>query len=152
MASEKDKPTRGDIPESQDQSIKSRKTQLFEDEPLDGNLATQSFAQYLKTTPPAPLAPWFNIALWALGVVVLLLFLAAIFSGRHGTPRRKASERPASASPQELALSDRVSTKFSHSTSTWNETPLFPRSHGSRLCDGASELESRVGRVSGAVL
>jgi hypothetical protein len=88
---EKEKPARRDLTEAQDQSIKARKTQLFDDEPVDESLATQSFAHYLKTTPPAPLAQWFKIMLWALGVVVLLLFFAAIMSGRHSrSTQRKA--------------------------------------------------------------
>ncbi len=92
MASEKDKPTRRELTEAQDQSIKARKTQLFDENPLDESLATQSFAHYLKSTPPAPLASWVRIALWALGAVVLLLFLAAIFSVRHWTALGKTSD------------------------------------------------------------
>lgn len=112
MASEKDKPTRRELTEAQDQSIKARKTQLFDENPLDESLATQSFAHYLKSTPPAPLASWVRIALWALGAVVLLLFLAAIFSVRHGTARGKTSDGSRDVTSSVIVLNRGIEDTF----------------------------------------
>lgn len=88
--------------EQQDQSIKARKRQLFE-EPAHGDdhPAVRPFAAYLRDTPPAPLSGGVRATLWAVGVVVVLLFLAALFLPRRPVaPRaRHGARAPAAAAP-----------------------------------------------------
>ncbi|MCA1684488.1 MAG: hypothetical protein LC745_00580 [Planctomycetia bacterium] len=85
--------------EHQDQSIKARKFQLFEgsspDDDGDGD-ALKPFSYYVGRAPAAPLTPVVKVSLWATGVLVLLLFLAAMFLPK--SRKRQAAltpERPA---------------------------------------------------------
>ena len=98
MASDKTPPTPEAL-EQQDQSIKARKVQLFEERDRAGDgLATKPFADYVKATPPAPLSPAVKASLGAVAVLVALLFLAALFfrpAPKHG--RRRHAERGVSA-------------------------------------------------------
>ena len=103
MAPEKAQ-AQGDLVEKQDHSIKARKSQLFEERKDGAGVALKPFADYLRTTPAAPVAPGLKAALWARAVVVALLFVAALLSGRGSkrpTPRR-AGGAPA-VSPARLA-------------------------------------------------
>lgn len=75
-------------PEEQDRLIREKTQQLFEDDeaPLETGLH-KTFKEYLRETPAAPVPAWINAALWAAGVLVLLLLLAALLrSGRSKTP------------------------------------------------------------------
>ena len=78
--------------EAQDRSIKARKHQLFEDDDVDHG-PRRTFAQALRETPAAPLDPVARGALWVVGVLVILLLLAAF--AKLGT--RKPKPRPAAA-------------------------------------------------------
>jgi len=90
MASDKTPPT-PEVLEQQDQSIKARKVQLFEERDRAGDgLATKPFADYVNATPPAPLSPAVKASLGAVAVLVALLFLAALFyrpAPKHGRRR-----------------------------------------------------------------
>lgn len=89
MSSEKSPPR--ETVEQQDQSIKARKHQLFE-EPDRADGAVKPFKVYLRDTPPAPLSGGVKATLWAVGAVVVLLLLAALFGGgRRSTPRTRSA-------------------------------------------------------------
>jgi hypothetical protein len=103
MATEKPPPS-GEAPEQQDQSIKARKFQLFERQQLGGAGALRPFADYVRQTPPAPMATPIKASLWALAVLVALLFLAAMFSGRGPNVRRRHASLPADRPPAVTAL------------------------------------------------
>lgn len=66
----------------QELSIRERKQLLFEaDEPAGPKADApprRPFAEYLRTTPAAPLSPAAKGSLYAVGVVVMLLFVAAL--------------------------------------------------------------------------
>lgn len=70
-----------DMVEHQDQSIKVRKSQLFEPSTQFDSPVVRPFTEYLRTTPPAPLSTTVRGVLWAVGVLVVLLFLAAMLFG-----------------------------------------------------------------------
>lgn len=59
-----------------------RPDHLFDDEPPappEGEAGgSKTFADYLRETPPAPLDPMTKAILWGVGVVVVLLMIAAI--------------------------------------------------------------------------
>jgi hypothetical protein len=90
MASEK-KPAQREAFEQQDQSIKARKHELFE-EPQTADTPTsvlKPFSVYVRDTPPAPMSKGMKATLWVLGALVVLLFLAALFfGGRRPRPGR----------------------------------------------------------------
>ena len=95
MASDKPRVSRESV-EHQDQSIKVRKSQLFEPKaPEVAPVAARPFSDYLGTTPPAPLSPGVKATLWAVGVLVALLFLTALMTaGRSTRPPKGRAERP----------------------------------------------------------
>ena len=70
--------------EHQDQSIKVRKSQLFEPTQHVEAPVIKPLAEYLMKEPPDPLTPGMKAALWTVGVVVVLLFLAAMILARTG--------------------------------------------------------------------
>ena len=79
--------------ETQEQSIKARKHQLFEaDAPAEVG-SGRPFRDFLRTTPAAPLSGLTRAALWAAGVVVALVLVAALFKTFHKPPG--AATRPA---------------------------------------------------------
>ena len=83
---------------TQEQSIKARKHQLFEDEDLPSASATPSlpFPELLRVTPAEPLAPPVKALLWGVGTVVVLLLLAALVTsgGKRKAPKPSASLAP----------------------------------------------------------
>ena len=88
-----------EVQEQQDQSIKARKYQLFEEHEQTGG-AVKPFTEYVRATPPAALSPVMKAVLWGVGALVVLLFLAAFLVGRppkHLKTRRAALslDRPA---------------------------------------------------------
>ena len=95
MASDKPPVSRESV-EHQDQSIKVRKSQLFEPKgPLGAPVAARPFADYLRAAPAAPLSPGVKATLWAVGVLVALLFLTAILTaGKSTRPSKGRAERP----------------------------------------------------------
>jgi hypothetical protein len=84
MAAEKEtKPAPREAMEPQDQSIKARKRQLFEEPQTDSAPTIKTFDAYLRETPPFGLSPGVKAALWVVGVLVVLLFLLALFGPRR---------------------------------------------------------------------
>ncbi len=68
--------------EHQDVSIKARKVELFEEPKVEEDLgARRPFAYFVRATPAAPLSPLVKAALWATGVLVVLLLLGAFILG-----------------------------------------------------------------------
>ncbi len=88
MATQKQPP--GEAHENPDQSIKARKFQLFEQVNTEGAFKAKAFAEYVKATPPAPMNPGIKAALWAVAVVVALLFLASLFGRSTPSKGRQA--------------------------------------------------------------
>ena len=81
MASEKRPP--GEAHEHTDQSIKARKGQLFEAKTsTEVTSKSKTFTECVKDTPPTPMSPAVKAALWGVAVLVVLLFLGALFGGR----------------------------------------------------------------------
>jgi hypothetical protein len=90
-------PTSRDAVEHQDQSIKVRKSQLFEAAQPAGpaTAAVKPFAEYVRETPAAPLSPGVKAWLWGVAALVALLFLAALLFGPgHRAPRHRRADRP----------------------------------------------------------
>lgn len=88
MASQKPSAAREpEAPEAQDQSIKARKSSLFEVKtgPVSVNRA---FAEYVREASPAPLSPPTKAILGAVAAVVALLFLASLLSSFRAKPAR----------------------------------------------------------------
>src|SRR5438128_5627763 len=98
MASEKP-PVPREATEQQDQSIKARKFQLFEQRTETGVVAKR-FAEYVRDTPPALLSPGVKAGLGAVAVLVVLLLLAALLV----KPPRKRHAVDASPRPTVVAL------------------------------------------------
>lgn len=79
---------------SEEQSIKSRKAQLFEaaQEPAGSTGPRKSFPEYLRETPPAPLSAGTKALLWLVGAIVVLVFLAALMRGARRPAPAPAAE------------------------------------------------------------
>ena len=96
MPPEKEKkkgPAPGEAVEQQDQSIKARKSQLFEADRDESAGTLKPFTVYLRETPAAPMSQGVKVALWALAALVVLLFLGALLSGgRRRVPARGGAE------------------------------------------------------------
>lgn len=77
--------------ESEEQSIKARKKELFQPEAAAAASSgpRKAIKEYLRDTRAMPLAPSTKAALWVAGVLVVLLFLAALLSA-SSRPRRRA--------------------------------------------------------------
>lgn len=77
----------------QDQSIKARKRLLYDEEEGDATPVapideTKPFADYLRTTPAAPMSAAIKALLGAVGLVVALLLLAAVLRMGRKSPAR----------------------------------------------------------------
>ena len=86
-------------PREQEQQIRARKTLLYEaDEgelPPTPVVPIKPFAEHLRDTPAFPLSGGTKAILWALGVVVALLLVAAL--ARSARPRAQPGARPKAA-------------------------------------------------------
>lgn len=85
-----------DDPE-QEISIRRREHELFRDhaDELSGG-PTRTFAEYLRDTPTPPMSNGVKAVLWALAVVVALLFAAALWrSTSKTTARAPRKSKPA---------------------------------------------------------
>ena len=93
--------------EHQDQSIKVRKSQLFE-EPKHEAGSTRPFSAYLKETPPAPLPAGVKAALGATAAVVVLLLLGALLFGhpRPAAGPKRADRRDAGGNNPRASAGD----------------------------------------------
>jgi hypothetical protein len=80
--------------ETQEQSIKARKHQLFEpDAPAFEVGSGRSFKDFVRTTPATPMSGLTRAALWAAGVIVALVLVAAMIKTFHRPPQ--IAPRPA---------------------------------------------------------
>ena len=80
----------------QEHSIKVRSNELYvEDTPLAPAQATKPFPVYLRETPARPLSAGIKAIFWTLGIIVALLFLAALWrvAHRHGTEAADRQDR-----------------------------------------------------------
>lgn len=84
----------------QEISIKRREGELFRRADADVQAApVKEFAEYLRETPALPLPTWAKALLWAVGVVVALLFAAALWrlqSGRTPQTTRRGAPKHSS--------------------------------------------------------
>ena len=92
---------RRNMPE-QELSIKEREQELFvePDDPSAPPTSVKPFAFYLRETPANPLSTEVKAILWAIGLVVLLLFAVAIWRAQRSPrsrPKPQASEAAATA-------------------------------------------------------
>ncbi len=84
----------------QEISIKRREHELFRSHAEDASASpAKPFADYLRETPSAPLSLWVKAGLWALSVVVAVLFAAALWRSQHRPPPQGLKKgRPKAAS------------------------------------------------------
>jgi hypothetical protein len=87
-------------PREQEQSIKARKREIFEEEEDFG--PRRPFSEYLAETEATPLTAGQKATLWGVGVLVLLLLLAALLtmpaprsSHPHNAPTKGAAPQVA---------------------------------------------------------
>ncbi len=79
---------RRDEPEQEQEiSIRQRGRELFRSDEGPAP-TTRPFEEYLRETPSAPLPTWVQALLWALAVVVVLLFAAALWRATHRVKTR----------------------------------------------------------------
>ncbi|WP_406698754.1 hypothetical protein V5E97_07695 [Singulisphaera sp. Ch08] len=80
-------------PREQEQSIKARKREIFEEEQSFG--PRKPFADYLATTEPTPLSTGQKATLWAVGALVVLLLMAALLTmpGPRSGPRTSSETK-----------------------------------------------------------
>jgi hypothetical protein len=104
MATDKTSPASREAPppEQQDQSIKARKSSLFEG-PVGTVDATRPFAEYVKVVPATPLSPGVKATLVVIAALVALLLLAALFTG-HGPKRHRGRRAEVTVARPALAL------------------------------------------------
>jgi hypothetical protein len=91
---------RRDEPKKEEEvSIRERGQELFRSD--ESPPTTRPFEEYLRETPSTPLPTWVQALLWALAVVVALLFAAALWRTihRNKAPGRKPSTPGASSAP-----------------------------------------------------
>jgi hypothetical protein len=96
------RPERRNLPE-QERSIKDREQELFveEREEPPPRPPVKPFAIYLRETPADPIVPEVKVILWVVGVVVLVVFVAALWRMQRGSRTRpRASPKPAAVSFQ----------------------------------------------------
>lgn len=92
----------------QEHSIRARSDELFLEETPVSARSSKPFKAYLRETPAQPLSPAIKALFWLIGIVVGLLFLAALWriSQRHGG-------RPtARSAPAESAMSLEAGPSF----------------------------------------
>jgi hypothetical protein len=88
------------LPE-QESSIKAREHELYvKPLPADGGQVCRPFPEYLRETPAEPLSATTKAILWIVAVLVVLVFLAAIWriTHRRNTRARDRSVPPAAES------------------------------------------------------
>jgi hypothetical protein len=95
-------------PREQEQSIRARKEQLYEEDEAPkaeaAAKATKPFEVYLREVPATPLSATTKLILWSVGAVVVLLLIVTLLrtTGRQPTAPRKA-EAPLRPAPIRLA-------------------------------------------------
>jgi hypothetical protein len=78
--------------ETQEQSIKARKNELFEEEAPVFLNSSRPFRDFLRETPAEPLSGAAKAMLWVAGVIVAVLLVAALSKSFHSSS--KAGPRP----------------------------------------------------------
>jgi hypothetical protein len=102
----------------QEQSIKARARELYVEPPRPGSgKLVKPFPVYLRETPAVPLSTSVKVVLWIVGIIVGLLFLAALWrvSYRHGPRPPTPAPRPTEGTAVRQAPADsqaRASTAF----------------------------------------
>ena len=92
----------------QEHSIRARSDELFiEDPPVFTARTSKPFKAFLRETPARPLSPALKALFWLVGIIVGVLFLAALWrvSHRHGG-------RPPTGSDAKAALPLEAGTVF----------------------------------------
>jgi hypothetical protein len=95
----------------QELSIKQRSHALFlQQDPDEGMLASKPFAVHLRETEAVPLSALTKSILWCVGIIVGLLFLAAIWRivQRHNSAPRPAAKATVSGAVSRPALESTV--------------------------------------------
>jgi hypothetical protein len=134
------------LPE-QEISIKARSHELFvESQPVEVAPPVKPFPVYLRETPAVPISGTIKAVLWMVGIIVVLLFIAAVWRLmiRHGSARPPARARVAARTgafqpllrsfslgirpphPSPLPVGERESEVFTPDFSPWGR--------GSREC------------------
>jgi hypothetical protein len=86
-----------DLPE-QEFSIKARAHEVFEEQPrTEVRKPARPFPVVLRETPAEPLSTATKVVLWMVGVIVAVLFVAALWrvTTRHGPRHQKLAAPPA---------------------------------------------------------
>jgi hypothetical protein len=90
--------------ETQEQSIKARKSELFEEEVRESEGGpARPFRAYLETTPATPLSLGIKASLWSMGVVVGLLFVAGVAGGKTRAKVPEGLVVPVNVRPSPIA-------------------------------------------------
>jgi hypothetical protein len=89
---------------TQEQSIKARKSELFDPDPDLSTGPHQSFQECLRTTPAEPLSLLLKALLWTLGTIVILLLIVALATSG---PRKPKPKKLSGFVPANSALVDR---------------------------------------------
>jgi hypothetical protein len=78
----------------QEHSIKVRSNELYvDDSPVAPEQVTKPFPVYLRETPARPLSGGIKAIFWTLGIIVALLFVAALWRvAHHQVPKRPAGK------------------------------------------------------------
>ena len=87
----------------QERSIKARAHELYVEPPLEAPAKlVKPFQAYLRETPAIPLSASTKVVLWIVGIIVAVLFLAAIWRVSHWRGRQKTPAPPPAAQPAML--------------------------------------------------
>lgn len=68
----------------QEISIKARESELYHQPPDEFSKSVKPFPVYLRETPAVPFSTTTKVILWTVGIVVALLFLAALWRLSRG--------------------------------------------------------------------
>jgi hypothetical protein len=105
----------------QEHSIKARSHELFvEPSQAASPRRTKPFLDYLRRTPAQPLSPLAITVLWILGILVTVLFLAALWRITH---RRRAVPRP---QPARTSVKDATPDDHRRSDRSGRVSPFPP--------------------------
>jgi hypothetical protein len=94
-------------PREQEQSIKDRKKLIYDDDPKPISATVgKPFALYLRETPAEPLSGLMKAALWAAGVVVILLLAGALWKTTQPKAKAAPSQKTGAAPAQVVGARD----------------------------------------------